>query len=99
MRLARAVCIVLFSANSCTAPRYASLRERAALEGMCNDAPAQHLVGQNATTQTAVAVIRASNARYFEWIAPDSIVTTAFSPWRVRVTYDRTLTVTEIRFG
>ena len=80
-------------------PQYGSLRERAATEGTCRDAPAQRLVGRKATAQLAQQVLDASGARIFEWIAPNVIVTLAFNRYRVRVTYDESQTVTEIRCG
>lgn len=91
--------LALLGASSCVAPRYASLREMAAARGMCNDAPAQYLVGRKASAETGAKAIAASNARYFEWIAPGAIVLTGFSPWKIRVTYDESYTITEVRCG
>ena len=91
--------MIIFAACACGAPHYASLRERAAAEGMCNDAPAQYLLGREASTETAAAALRATGARYFEWIEPNSIVTAAFSPWRVRVTFDEARRISEVRCG
>jgi hypothetical protein len=99
MRLTPLLVFALLGVSSCMAPKYNSLRERAAAEGMCNDAPAQYLIGRKATAATASEAIEAANARYFEWIAPGSIVLTGFSPWRIRVTYDESLIITEVRCG
>ena len=99
MRLRRGVLLILLAASACAAPRYSSLRERAAAEGMCNDAPAQYLVGQKATPETGAAAIKGSNARYFEWNAPGTIVLTGFSPWRIRIGYDESYTITDVHCG
>ena len=99
MRLKRLLALALLGATSCAAPQYASLRERAAAEGMCNDAPAQLMLGREASSAAAAAILQATGAYYFEWIPPDSIVTAAFGPRRVRVTYDHNRKITEIRCG
>jgi hypothetical protein len=99
MRLKPLLVFALLGVTSCMAPKYNSLRERAAAEGMCNDATAQHIVGREATSEAAAAVLQATGAYYFEWIPPDSIVTTGFGPRRVRVTYDHDRKITEIRCG
>lgn len=44
-------------------------------------------------------ILRLSGARYLEWIAPDMIVTSAFDPRRIRVSYDETMTIYEFRCG
>ena len=85
-------------AAACT-PHYASLKDRAAAEGTCREAPAQEFVGQEATAALAQRVLDASGARVFEWIAPDMIVTTAFNPWRIRVTYDERTIVRQVSCG
>ena len=76
-----------------------NLRESAAARGTCRDAPARSLIGQPATAELGAQVLRLTGARIFEWIAPEMIVTTAFSWYRVRVTYDENRIVRDIRCG
>ncbi len=93
------IALAALSMVGCAAPQYGSLRERAAAEGDCDDSPAQRFIGQRATAELGASVLAATGARSLEWIVPGSIVTTAFGPRRVRVTYDRAMIVTEIRCG
>lgn len=44
-------------------------------------------------------ILRLSGARHLEWIAPGMIVTLAFDPRRIRVSYDGTMTIYEFRCG
>ncbi|WP_369025958.1 I78 family peptidase inhibitor [Qipengyuania sp. RANM35] len=81
------------------APRYSSLTERAAAEGACDAKPAQVHVGRQASQEIAQSIQDVTRARIFEWIEPDMIVTTAFSPWRVRVTLNGEGRITAITCG
>ncbi|WP_373457058.1 I78 family peptidase inhibitor [Porphyrobacter sp. GA68] len=85
--------------GGCLAPQSSDLRERAAAAGHCDDRSAQTLLGRTANAALGAEVLRLSRARHLEWIAPDMIATTAFNPWRIRVSYDDTMAILAIRCG
>lgn len=65
----------------------------------CDAAPAKRLIGTKATQASGGEIQRLTGADIFQWIPPDTIVTLEFRSNRVRVTYDATMTITEITCG
>ena len=68
-------------------------------EGSCRAEKAQAFVGRTATTTLAHEAMQLTGARIFQWIPPDTIVTTDYRPIRLRITYDYAMIVREIRCG
>mgnify|MGYP005855221687 CR=1 len=66
---------------------------------MCNAAPAQYHVGQNATKALGEAIVKDSGARSFRWGPPNAAWTMDFRDDRVNVRYDAKMTIIEITCG
>ncbi|HEY0626347.1 MAG TPA: I78 family peptidase inhibitor [Allosphingosinicella sp.] len=56
--------------------------------GSCEAAPAQGLVGRQATSETGAEVLRLTGATTLRWLQPDQIVTMEFREGRVNVQLD-----------
>lgn len=67
--------------------------------GLCDAAQAAGYVGQTATAELGGEIRQATGATTFQWVPEGSAVTMDFRPDRVRVTYDRQMTVTKITCG
>lgn len=65
----------------------------------CNAAPAQRFVGQKASQAVGQQIIEATGSQIFQWVPPDTAVTMDYRPDRVRVSYDRAMTITVVRCG
>lgn len=67
--------------------------------GSCDAAPAQRLIGREATQALGTEAIRLSGARRLRWLPPGAIVTMEYSPDRLNIEYDAQMRVTAIRCG
>jgi hypothetical protein len=67
--------------------------------GSCDAAPAQGLVGREATQALAAEALRLTGAKRLRWLPPGAIVTMEFSPDRLNIEYDARMRVTAIRCG
>ncbi|MHA6332874.1 I78 family peptidase inhibitor [Qipengyuania sp. CAU 1752] len=65
----------------------------------CDAAQAQSYIGQKASQATGQAILEKTGSHIFQWVAPDSAVTMDYRPDRVRVSYDREMTITTVRCG
>jgi hypothetical protein len=65
----------------------------------CSAEGTDSFVGQRATTETGTAIRERTGADVFQWVGPDTMVTMDFRPDRVRVSYDRAMTITKIACG
>lgn len=65
----------------------------------CDAAPAQRYIGQQASQATGQAILEKTGSHVFQWVPPDSAVTMDYRPDRVRVSYDREMTITTVRCG
>ncbi|WP_284126622.1 I78 family peptidase inhibitor [Parerythrobacter aestuarii] len=68
-------------------------------EASCVAEAAQRYVGKRATKAIGDAIIAATGASIFQWVPPDTAVTMDYRPERVRISYDRAMTITSIRCG
>ena len=68
-------------------------------EGICRAEGTGSFIGRPATQELGAQVLRATGARTFQWVGPDTLVTMDFRSDRVRVSYDERSMVTEIRCG
>ncbi len=66
---------------------------------VCDAEPAQSFVGQNADSETGMAILKASGAARLRWGPPDSAWTMDYRPDRVNVRYDQNMTITDITCG
>lgn len=65
----------------------------------CVADPAQHFVGQTASSAIGKKIQRATGAAVFQWVPPNTAVTMDYRAERVRVTYDRAMVITAIHCG
>ena len=65
----------------------------------CDAAPAQSLVGGPATAETGAQIQKATGASIFQWVFEGSPVTMDYRPERVRVTYNREMTIIAVKCG
>lgn len=67
--------------------------------GTCEADSAQQYVGKQASAAVGNSIIAATGAEIFQWVPPDTAVTMDYRPNRVRVSYDRTMTISSILCG
>ena len=67
--------------------------------GTCIAEAAQRFVGNEASSDTGAAILRATGARSLRWGYPGAVFTMDFREDRVNVMYDAAMTITEIRCG
>lgn len=73
-------------------------RERGA-DHACHAETAQRFVGAKADRDAGSTIQRETGAAVLQWIPPDTVVTLEFRADRVRVGYDRSMTIIGIRCG
>ena len=66
---------------------------------MCQVEPGQAFVGGPASAETGAQIHAATGARTFQWVFESSPVTMDYRPDRVRVVYDRAMTVIAVTCG
>ncbi|MEO1047439.1 MAG: I78 family peptidase inhibitor [Pseudomonadota bacterium] len=66
---------------------------------MCQTEPGQAFVGGPASAETGAQIQAATGARTFQWVFENSPVTMDYRPGRVRVVYDRAMTVVAVTCG
>ncbi|CAH0497550.1 I78 family peptidase inhibitor [Novosphingobium sp. CECT 9465] len=71
----------------------------AAPQGTCAAEPAQDRVGQKATADLGVELLRRTGARKLRWVPPRSAVTMDFRADRLTVGYDDDYTIVRISCG
>jgi len=67
--------------------------------GECDPAPAQELIGQQATAETGQRLLTLTGARQLRWAPPDSALTMDFRPDRLTVSYNRSMRIERITCG
>ncbi len=67
--------------------------------GLCDAAPAQGYIGQQASTEVGAAILTASGADLLRWGPPRSAWTMDYRETRVNVRYDDAMTIIEITCG
>ena len=67
--------------------------------GICNAAPAQHLVGRTRTAEIVAEALRLSGARTLRSIPEGTMVTMDYREDRLNVELDRANRITKIRCG
>jgi hypothetical protein len=65
----------------------------------CSADGTEEFVGQRATTETGTAIRTRTGAEIFQWVPEGSAVTMDYRENRVRVSYDRAMTITTIACG
>ncbi|MBB3859243.1 hypothetical protein GGQ88_000483 [Novosphingobium hassiacum] len=68
-------------------------------EGECKAPPAQDLVGQKATAELGVELLRRTGAKHLRWVPPRSAVTMDYRADRLTVGYDDAYTIVRISCG
>ncbi|WP_432768816.1 MAG: hypothetical protein HEQ22_15850 [Sphingopyxis sp.] len=68
-------------------------------EAVCNADAVQSLVGQTATADVGVQLIKGSGMRTLRWVPPRTAVTMDFRPDRLTVSYDDALKIERISCG
>lgn len=91
--LGLAGCVGQSDSRSADAPRGEPL------EGECDAAPAQSMIGQQATAEAGQRLMAFTGARELRWAPPDSALTMDFRPDRLTVSYDRSLRIERITCG
>lgn len=97
-----AVAGALLALAGCTAGQ-AALGGRATapseVEGTCDAAPAQPMVGTLVGAEPGTTLLALTGARTLRWAPPDSALTMDFRPERLTVSYDRAMRITRIVCG
>lgn len=65
----------------------------------CDAASSQSLIGQKATRELGLHVVKNSGAQVFRWFAPGMAATMEYNRVRVNVAYDEQMIVTSINCG
>lgn len=71
----------------------------ASAEGPCRNDGLERFVGQKASAELGVALLKASGAKTLRWGAPGMAMTMDFRPDRLTVSYDEAMVVTSARCG
>ncbi|MGQ7830124.1 I78 family peptidase inhibitor [Altererythrobacter sp. Z27] len=66
---------------------------------VCDAAPAQYHIGQEANSATGAAILRDSGAKTLRWGPPNSAWTMDYREDRVNARYDDAMKITEITCG
>jgi len=69
------------------------------MEGPCDAAPAQRLIGRAATAELGAEALRLTSARTIRWIRPGDMVTMDFRPDRLNIDLDGQGRVSGLRCG
>ncbi len=67
--------------------------------GSCTTAGTDSYLGQRATTEIGTAIRTRTGAGIFQWVPPETAVTMDYRQDRVRVSYDRAMTITKVSCG
>jgi len=65
----------------------------------CEAAPGQAFIGQTASAQSGLAIMQATGATIFQWVPEGSPVTRDYRVERVRVVYNRDMTIVAVTCG
>lgn len=71
----------------------------AVVEGSCDAAPAQPMVGTLVDAEAGATLLVLTGARTLRWAPPGSALTMDFRPDRLTVSYDRSMRITRIACG
>ena len=66
---------------------------------VCDATGAEHFIGQDGTSDTGAAIMRATNSRVLRWAPPGTMLTMDYSPSRVTVRLGPDRKVTAINCG
>jgi len=66
---------------------------------VCDATGTEHFIGQDATSDTGVAIMRATHSRVLRWAPPGTMLTMDYSPSRVTVRLGPDRKVTAINCG
>lgn len=96
MRMALVVLMIPLVACTTVSDRRTSPRNT---EELCRNESITSFVGQKASAESGVAVLKASGAKTMRWGGPGMAMTMDFRPDRLTVSYDETMTITSARCG